>query len=81
MYLPLSGTGSMLCIPSSPKGRPYPLGGPGKTKGIAAYPTLCGRGLILFSHLASLVPRRPRHDSGDWGVSAAVREWLDLVHT
>ena len=47
MYLPLCGSGCILCIPGFPTGRPYHEGGPGKTRGIRVYPPLCGSGSIL----------------------------------
>ena len=38
MYPPLCGRRCILCIPSSPTGRPYPLGGPRRTGGTRVYP-------------------------------------------
>ena len=47
MYPPLSGSGSILCIPGSPTGRPYPPTLLGKTGGTGIHPPLCGSGDFL----------------------------------
>ena len=70
--------------PRSPKRRPYPHSGQGGTGGhrcICRCVGVIGPCVSLFSHGASLFPKRPRQDRRDSRVSAAVWEWLGPVHT
>ena len=70
--------------PRSPTGRANPPTGPGRPGGTQVYPPLCGSGytlsyLVLPQGIQS--PKRPRQGRRDSGVSAAMWDWLDPMHT
>ena len=84
MYLPLCGSGVILCIPGFQTRLPYPPSGAGRTTGTgvsAAMWEWMDPVHSWFFHAASLSPKWPKQDRRDSGVSAAVWGWLVRVRT
>ena len=77
VYPPLCGNGWTSCLLFLPRGVPIPKTIRARTQGLGCIGRCVEwRGLVhtLFSHGASLCPKRPRRDRRNSGVSAAVWE-------